>query len=89
MKYILLSFFLSLTILSCSNQNQQILNHRWKYAYGYHIGDEIFFDASVFTIKEDGNIYKNGILVAKVSKVNKSSLIIESNDNQIGNYVIF
>lgn len=89
MKYILLSFFLSLSILGCSDRNHQVLNHRWKYAYGYHIGDEIHFDATVFILGENGIIYKNGVLVARVINVKESSLIIESNDNQLGNYVIF
>ena len=59
---------LSLTLLACSDGREDLLNCRWKYGDGYHIGDWI--DSNTFIVRND-TLFRDGAAQAIVYKVEK------------------
>lgn len=76
----------SLLFLSCYRVN----NHTWKYLKGYYVGDVIFIDGKIYTVKNENELYKNGKYVAKINTIwirERLRLTIESPSGQLGYYI--
>lgn len=90
-RVILIISLLSFSCCKSSLKKSQIVDSKWKYDKGYHIGDIVQFETKTYILTQNMEVYKNGVKVAKIIKANKQEMILQSSDidKSTGRYVFF
>lgn len=82
------TLLLSAVFLGCAPSKKEIVKYAWKYDNGYHIGDWIEFNDTLYRLDNDLNIYRNGSKVAVITAANDHEMTIEADSTkEKGRYV--